>query len=344
MYFELSFDAFNRQFGQLRQQRGIDMTAYVATWEVSLLDRAYTALENHSPLKPLDVTQDKLEQAYRYSEALTRQHSRTFHLASALLPYSERRAARALYGFCRISDDLVDEARGNPQTRLQAWRRISLSSQPSPDDSIALAWADARAKYGIPRQYADQLIDGVAQDISITRYQTFEHLASYCYGVASTVGLMAMHIIGFTDTDAIPYAIKLGVALQMTNILRDVGEDWRIGRLYLPQDELADFHLTEADIEAGRVDDRWRAFMRYQIQRTRTLYRDALPGIALLNPRGRFAIAAAAELYSAILDDIERHDYDVFNRRAHSSGLQKLRHLPGIWWRARQASTDRYFS
>ncbi len=146
---------------------------------------------------------------------------------------------------------------------------------------------------------------------------------------------MAMHIVGFAGHKAIPYAIKLGVALQLTNILRDVQEDWENGRLYLPAEELRMFNLSEDDIAAGNIDHRWRAFMRFQIRRARQLYAEALPGVALLGKSGRFAIAAAAELYRAILDDIEEHDYDVFNRRAHTTKQEKLRHLPGIWWRAK---------
>jgi phytoene synthase len=122
----------------------------------------------------------------------------------------------------------------------------------------------------------------------------------------------------------------------LTNILRDVGEDWRAGRLYLPQDELADYGLAEDDIENGVVDGRWRAFMRFQIDRTRTLYAEGVPGIALLDPDGRFAIGAAAGLYRGILDDIEAHDYDVFSRRAHVSTMGKLVKLPGIWWGSRR--------
>jgi phytoene synthase len=125
------------------------------------------------------------------------------------------------------------------------------------------------------------------------------------------------------------------VALQLTNILRDVAEDWQNGRLYLPLDELAAFGLAEADIAQGVVDNRWRAFMRFQIERARQLYTEALPGVAMLGKSGRFAVGAAAELYRAILEDIEAHDYDVFSRRAHLSDRKKLALLPGIWWRAR---------
>jgi phytoene synthase len=145
---------------------------------------------------------------------------------------------------------------------------------------------------------------------------------------------MSMHIVGFKDESAIPYAVKLGVALQLTNILRDVAEDWHNGRLYLPLHELQAFNLSEADIAAGINDQRWKAFMGFQIRRARQLYDEALPGLALLEQRGRLAVAAAAELYRAILDDIEAHNYDVFTRRAHISSGRKLLHLPTIFLRA----------
>jgi phytoene synthase len=150
---------------------------------------------------------------------------------------------------------------------------------------------------------------------------------------------MSMHIIGYHGLGAFPYAIKLGVALQLTNILRDVGEDWQAGRVYLPEDELNRFGLGRQDLAQGLlpgapVMKNWRAFMRYQIARARGLYNEALPGVGLLERDGRFAIAAAAELYRAILEDIEAHDYNVFGRRAMVGSLGKVRRLPGIWWRA----------
>lgn len=251
---------------------------------------------------------------------------------------AKRQAERALYAFCRISDDLVDQQDGDPLARLEAWRERALIAYPSADDPVALAWADTLARFRVPIRYAHQLIDGVSKDIQVKRYPTFDTLAEYAYGVASTVGLMSMHIVGFAGPEAIPYAIKLGVALQLTNILRDVREDWERGRLYLPQDELAIFGLDEQDIAAGKVDRRWRHFIQFQIDRNRRLYAEAMPGIAMLHPEGRFAIAAAAELYRAILNDIEAHRYDVFTRRAHVTRWGKLRRLPGIWWRARHGA------
>lgn len=276
-----------------------------------------------------------LARAYAYCDAITSQHSKTFYAATSLLPGEKRNAIRALYAFCRVSDNIVDCSSGEAGQPLAAWRRRALSSRPHREDWVGLAWTDTRLRYGIPTRYAEQLIDGVARDLTQTRYQTFEELTAYAYGVASTVGLMSMHIIGYSGAEAIPYAIKLGVALQLTNILRDVGEDWRAGRVYLPQSELAAFGLGETDIAAGRVDERWRELMRFQIARNRRLYAEALPGVKMLHRDGRIAVQAAGELYRAILDDIEAHDYAVFNRRAHVSTLRKLTMLPGIWARSR---------
>jgi 15-cis-phytoene synthase len=309
-------------------------TVYPQTWERTLLPLAYEAEHRVATqtLKPVSDTV-LLDRAYAYCDSITSAHSRTFSMATALLPPSKRRAMRALYAFCRLSDDIVDCSVGNAGVSLAAWRRKALATAPPPDDLVDVAWADTRFRYRIPQRYAEQLIDGVGRDLCQRRYRTFEDVAAYAYGVASTVGLMSMHIIGFAGEQAIPYAIELGVALQLTNILRDIGEDWHSGRLYLPMDELAIYGLTEADLDQGQVDDRWRAFLRFQIERNRRLYAEANPGIALLSKDGRFAVAAASELYRAILSDIEAYDYDVFGRRAHVNAWGKVRRLSGIWWR-----------
>lgn len=351
------------------------MTIPTGSWEQRLFSLAHEPLRYSVPHVSITADKETLERAYAHCVNITRAHSKTFYMASGLLQPIKRRAMRALYAFCRVSDDLIDRAGGDLLNRLGRWREQALGTHFSTGDGdgghgadrrrvggdrfrsqeshpygpssdadhrqVALAWTDTRTRYRIPAQYAHQLLDGVARDITVTRYATFDELAEYAYGVASTVGLMVMHIVGFQGPEAIPYAVKLGVALQITNILRDVKEDWDNGRLYLPQEELAAFGLNEADIAAGRVDDRWRDLMRFQIERNRCLYAEAMPGVAMLHPDGRFAIAAAAELYRAILEDIQAHDFDVFSRRAHISGRGKLRRLPGIWWRARNGYTGK---
>lgn len=310
------------------------MSFQTLPWERRLQARAYEALRSHTPAAPVTADTRLLEHAYAHCESITATHSRTFYLASGLMLGHKRQAVRALYAFCRVSDDLVDEQSEGRLAALDRWRTRIQAFPPPEGDLVALAWADARQRYRVPAQYAEQLIDGVARDLTQTRYETFDDLVDYCYGVASTVGLMAMHIIDFSHARAVGYAIKLGVALQLTNILRDVGEDWRAGRLYLPLEELDDFGLTEGDVASSHISDRWKAFMRFQIARNRKLYAEAVPGIEMLHPNGRLAIAAAAELYQAILGGIEANEYDVFNRRAYVSAWGKVRRLPGIGWRS----------
>ncbi len=263
-------------------------------------------------------------QAIAACEAITTEYSRSFHLATRLLPRDKRRAMRVLYAFCRTADNLADGNVDHPAEKLLDLRRGIASQRNSPADAVLATWAVVRARYQIPVCYVEQLLDGIERDLVQRRYRNFKDLAIYCYGVASTVGLMSMHITGFADQRAIPFAIKLGVALQLTNILRDVGEDWNCGRFYLPLDELSAFDLDEQDVAAAKVDDRWVGFMRFQITRARQLYAEAMPGISLLHPDGRFAVAAAAMLYRGILDDIEDHDYDVFNRRSFVPRGRKL--------------------
>lgn len=278
-----------------------------------------------------------LREAYKHAEKITAEHSKSFYFASSLLPEEKRSAVRALYAFCRVVDDIVDEVelKKDRDFELAYWRNLVQTASPSTDDLVATAWADTLLRYHIPRHYALQLIDGVARDLSQTRYQTFDDLATYCYGVASTVGLMSMYIVGFKNNDAVPYAIKLGVALQMTNILRDVGEDYRNGRLYLPREELITYGIREEDIAAGRVTDNWRQFMHFQIEHTRQLYKDSWEGVKLLEPEGQLAIGAASVFYSGILEDIEKHDYDVFTRRASLSAGGKVAKLPALWLKLR---------
>jgi phytoene synthase len=312
------------------------MVVQTYSWENQLLSLAGEAWHMKTAVSAAPIAEDHLlKEAYTECKTITAEHSRSFYIASSLLPEEKRHAVRALYAFCRITDDIVDNPEGNVQVNLTQWHRHAFSNTPPQDDLVAVAWADARQRYQIPVRYAEQLVEGVSRDLNQERYETFADLATYSYGVASTVGLMSMHIIGFANPDAIPYAIKLGLALQMTNILRDVGEDWQRGRLYLPQEELAAFGLTEEDIAGGVVTEKWREFMRFQIDRTRQLYEESWHGIIMLHKDGRFAIAAAAGLYRGILNSIEANDYDVFNSRAHVSTWGKLRLLPNLWWQSR---------
>lgn len=321
---------------------------YTHGWEGPLLVMAREALHPVVSRTPVPISDaSMLQRAYTECDSIIAEHGKTFNLATRLLPGATRRAIRALYAFCRIVDDIVDSSQETVdvrEARLVAWRFKSVTASPPHDDLVALAWADTRLRYNIPYTFCEQLIDGVTLDLHQQRYESFDDLAIYAYGVASTVGLMMLRIIGtapgFTEEAAMPYAIKMGLALQITNILRDVGEDRRTGRVYLPANELqawgiCDEDLVEGVAGSGPARERWHDFMRFQIERNRTLYREAWPCIHMFDRDGRFCVAAMCSLYRAILDDIETHDYDVINRRAHISTRGKLRRLPGIWWQSR---------
>jgi 15-cis-phytoene synthase len=312
-------------------------------WEDHLLSMVHEVEDVPGDSEPHLLNEQLcLDDAYAYCQKLTQVNSRTFYLASSLLPKIQQRGVWALYSFCRVCDDLVDRSQApDPESELQNWSNRTINAKPDGDDCVALAWADTRHRFEIPWRYARQLIRGVALDFSTVRYETFDNLAIYCYGVACTVGLMSMHIIGYSGPQAIPYALRMGVALQLTNILRDVGEDYRAGRIYLPRQELDAFGVSEDVIAAGIVTPQWREFMRLQIDRGRPPYDQGIPGIAYLDPSGRFAIAAAARLYQGILKKVEDNDYDVFHRRAAVSSIGKISMLPAIWWQAKTVRADR---
>lgn len=291
----------------------------------------YLAALPHPGLDPSSSTTTlpySLPTAYRICRAITRQHSKSFYLATRLLPPAKRAAMEALYAFCRTSDDLVDTT-DDAATALARW--IAQQRRPAPplDQPVLIAWADTCARYRLPSALATELLAGVAMDLTIQRYESFAELWVYCYRVASVVGLLSMRIIGY-EAHAEAYAIRLGIALQLTNILRDIGEDARRGRIYLPLEDLRRFGLTEQELLDGVRDDRFRALMRYQIERAEHLYRSSWPGIALLHRDGQMAVAAAALLYRGILRKIIANDFDVWNRRAHLSAAEKLLMLPRV--------------
>jgi len=281
-----------------------------------------------------------LENAYQTAEAITQEYSKSFHLATSLLPRSERRAVRALYGFCRATDNIVDDPQTTQHTDLNWWRSEVNRDWQFQHNPVLAAWAHTRQRYGVPQIYGDELIEGCEMDLTRSRYVTFAELERYCYCVASTVGLMAMHILGTTTgvdyEDAKPYAIKLGVALQLTNILRDVGEDARRGRIYLPQEDMQRFNVTEDDIMRSKLDERTIRLLQFEIERAYHLYEEAWPGIGFLADKARFSVAVAADVYRGILGKIISNGYNVFTQRAFLTRSEKLRRLPVIWVRTQR--------
>ena len=266
------------------------------------------------------------ESSYRLCRNLTRIHSKTFFFASLFLTPERRRAIWAVYAFCRTADDIVDGA-APAEERLAAidgWREEVLAAYAGRSrHPLLIAFADAAARFAIPIEPALDLLAGARLDVSVRRYATYDDLLRYCYLVAGTVGLLTCPVLG-CEPGALPYGAALGRAMQMTNILRDVGEDARMGRIYLPAEDLRRFGYTEQQLLNGVIDERFVALMRFEIARVREMYEAAVPGIALLSPSSRHTVRLAASLYRGILTQIERNGYDVFTRRAYVPIRSKL--------------------
>jgi 15-cis-phytoene synthase len=290
------------------------------------------------------------EESYELCRQITAEYGKTFYLATLLMSVPKRRAIWAIYAWCRNTDELVDgaDAQDTTPATLDRWEaQLERIFRGNPTDDCDLALVDTIANF--PDLAIDpfkDMIAGQRMDLRKNRYQSFEELSLYCYRVAGTVGLMSNAIVGIDpaqhtapwDSPAtqIPTAeaVALGIGKQLTNILRDVGEDAERGRIYLPLDELALFNYTEKELMNRVVNDNWRALMRFQIQRARKYYQQAEAGIGRLSPDVRWPVWAALLLYQQILDSIEQNDYNVFDRRAYVSTPKKLWCLPGSLMRS----------
>lgn len=268
--------------------------------------------------------------SYRICRDIIRYHSKSFFFSTQFLPREKRCGIHALYAFCRTSDDTVDMAEHDPTSALAEWVRQARFPVPRSDEPVLLAWSDTRRRYHLSQAIVDELLAGVAMDLTISRYATFADLWLYCYRVASVVGLLSIGILG-AGAGAEPYAIKLGVALQLTNILRDVGEDARRGRVYLPEEDLHRFGLRAEDILGQVYDERFRSLMQFQIARAHQLYDESWYGVALLPVESRLGVGVASRVYRGILDKIVENNFDSYHYRAHLTISEKLKLLPAIW-------------
>jgi phytoene synthase len=264
-----------------------------------------------------------IDAAYAEVQRVTRKRARNFAYGIMVLPREKRRAIAAIYAFARRVDDIADGDLPVAEKRAALVQlQVALQQTVTRDDAMLVALADARARFPIPDAALHALVDGGLQDLEQTRYATFDELHGYCKKVAGAVGLACVAVYGSEDVER---AETLGVALQLINIIRDVREDWELGRIYIPQDELASFDVSEEDIVAGRVTDRWRALLTFQAERARAYLQDGLGLLLTLDSRSALCVSTFAGLYRATLERIEASGFDVFGGPPHLSTLTKLR-------------------
>lgn len=298
-----------------------------------------------------------LAEAYEVCRRVTFTHAKTFYFASHFIPKSKRAACYAVYAFCRYVDDIVDVAmergdvtRDDAIRLVEQWRSdvgaLYADALPTTDDTdshrsyesqaVLMAWEDTLSRYHIPRHLPEELIEGVLMDTTITRFTTYEDLREYCYKVASVVGLMTSEIFGFSDERAVLHAVDLGIAMQLTNIIRDVKEDVASDRIYLPSEEYTQFNITEEDILQCRWSASMHDLIRFQVERADALYTSADRGISYLDPDSRLTVQLMSTNYRKILRVVESMDYNVFRGRASTSTMQKIASIPSAWREVRR--------
>ncbi len=286
-----------------------------------------------------------LDKAYEACRRETAKWAKTFYLGTLLLPPAKRRAIWAIYVWCRRTDELMDSPEAMKRTVDELSRRLDDWEQKTRgifdgkvNDSLDAVLVDTIGHFPMEiKPYLD-MIEGQRMDLNLHRYQTFEDLKLYCYRVAGTVGLMTQGVMGLdpayttapwsSSPDPSDAAIALGIANQLTNILRDVGEDRGRGRIYIPQEDLIKFNYSEEELIAGKINSNWKALMAFQLARARDWFERSEEGVRWLSSDARWPVWTSLRLYRGILDAIERLDYDVFNNRAYVKGWVKIINLP----------------
>lgn len=305
-----------------------------------------------------EYSQEALDEAYERCRLITADYAKTFYLGTKLMDEEKRRATWAIYVWCRRTDELVDGPNASRITpmALQRWEdRLRACFDGRPFDLLDAALADTVARFPLHVSPFVDMVDGMRMDLIKQRYQTFDELYEYCYRVAGTVGLMTTPVMGIHpefkgDVEKVyEGALALGTANQLTNILRDVGEDLRErNRIYVPLDELEQFGISESDLVnyrvrdpvTGKVDDRWRAFMKFQIERARDYFTQAEAAAKCLDETARWPVWSALVIYRGILDAIEANDYDNLSQRAYVPKIQKLAMLPKTFLEAKQFKAE----
>lgn len=273
-----------------------------------------------------------LRASYEECKRLNSLHGKTYYLATLLLPAYKRPFVHALYGFARYADEIVDDLSSTLSDKekaehLKSWGDSVLASISTgiSTDHVGSALIDTVRRFNIPQQHFVDFLHSMTMDLTVGTYKTYEDLMEYVYGSAAVIGLQMVPILGPLSDEAYEPAKKLGIAFQLANFIRDVGEDLDRGRIYLPLEELAQFGVTQEMLRAKKLTPEITAALKFQIERVRQLQREAEPGIALLEASSRPCIMAASTLYCGIVDEVEKIGYDVFNKRAKTSTARRLK-------------------
>lgn len=283
----------------------------------------------------------RLRESYAECKRLNALHGKTYYLATLLLPKAKRPFVHALYGFARYADEIVDDLASTltPQEKadvLSKWSSGVLAGlqNGTSEDPVGRALVDTAKRFKIPHQHFIDFLHSMEMDLTVTQYQSYDDLLEYVYGSAAVIGLEMVPVLGYSDDAAFESAKKLGIAFQLANFIRDVGEDLERGRIYLPLDELARFGVTRELLEKRVLTPEIIEALKFQIARVRQLQLEAAPGIAMLDKTSRPCIEAASELYCGIVDEVEAIGYDIFNKRAKTSTLRRLRVASSAYVRA----------
>ena len=278
------------------------------------------------------ITDPALRASYEECKRLNSLHGKTYYLATLLLPKAKRPFVHALYGFARYADEIVDDLASplSDQEKadlLRAWSSgiIEDLRKGASSDPIGMALVDTVTRFGIPIEHFEAFIHSMTMDLSVSEYQSYDDLMEYVYGSAAVIGLEMVPILGALSPEAYEAAEKLGIAFQLANFIRDVGEDLDRGRVYLPIQELAEHGVSYEMLNERILTPQIKSALQAQIARVRRLQREAAPGIAMLEPASRACIEAASELYCGIVDEIEKIDCQIFDKRAKTSTMRRLR-------------------
>ncbi len=294
------------------------------------------------------ITDPLLRASYEACRRLNARHGKTYYLATLLLPAWKRPYVHALYGFARYADEIVDDLASTLSDAEKAdwligWgeRFVADVRAGGSDHEISRAVVDTVRRWDIPLQHAEDFLASMRMDLTVTEYATYADLMGYVHGSAAVIGLEMVPVLGplVPREVAEPYAADLGVAFQLSNFIRDVGEDLQRGRVYLPQEDLAVFGVTREHLAHGVVDGPVRRLLAFEVARTREVYRSAAQGVRLLHPSSRPCIETALALYGGILDEVEAADYDVLSRRVSVGPGRRARvAVPGLAraWAARR--------